>query len=183
LSQRDIAATLRAVAGHPNLVNVDVSYNGVSSLELICPNIGQVERLETLDLSGNHLWRAANLRKDLVRLLTLCPALGWIGKEFYYDSLVYSREAEYLMDFNRVGRGRRLCGHGLSLSLWPLVLGRVTKVVKDYADVGSSHPSLRPRRDEERTVSRQKACQATLIFSLLTSPAFALRGLWRINDD
>ena len=130
-------------------------------------------KLEQLDLSGNPVMKCAGSadKAAMIRLLAAFPAIVRIGESFDETSALFSEQAQMMLDFNRLG-GAEL--QRLALPAWSLVLDKVA---------GTGDDNTTESEEVQVFKRRRETCRATVIYSLLRSPAFGAFGVLTMPDE
>ena len=156
LDHRDLAKLWSLLPKIPNLTNLNLTCNEISTLEVDDLDVFDLStRLRKFSLTANPIVEMASKgdREALSRILNANRELGFVGLEAsnFQASRLHSPSIQHLMDVNESGRFF-FCEKSIPLGEWPSIIERAQKIFKNY-----------PLR------------KADVIFHLLQGPAFASR--------
>jgi hypothetical protein len=126
-----------------NLTHIDLSRNEISTFPSVLDHAsdGFLKKLRVLDLEGNPIMKKKDSTKDQKALLQLLQSAPQLGYAVYPDATEQSDFVTPLikhhLDWNRCGR-ILMTEHeneALPLSMWPLVFGRVNRILQKDRDL------------------------------------------------
>jgi hypothetical protein len=181
-TSEDILSLLNALPYCPKLQELHLEYAAIPELDFTLESISPSSTLKTLNLAGfncdktrvstpEFLARSQRSRKSMVAMLKAIPSLGSLpllllfpfGRQIYdYENFLHSPEIQFLLDFNRITRGKMADGFQASVPpcLWVQVLRKVDKIL------GSS---------SQQNENKLLRCKASVLFCLLrNSPEVVL---------